>query len=121
VRQLEYRIADLSALAERLQAARAAAADEATRAQQALSQPFKHADATTRSQQIAAQMRDRQQPAPDTERSAGADAAVGDTTAELQRLTRASFPAPAAGARPSTATPARRSPPAPERDPDVSR
>ena len=39
------RIGDLPALAERVEAARFAAAEEAARAQQGLAQPFKHADA----------------------------------------------------------------------------
>ena len=90
MRQLEHRIGDLPALADRLQAARDAALAEARSApSSALAQPFKHADAlaaaSARCQQIAAQMRERQQPAPD---------AAHDDTAELQRLTRANFPAP---------------------------
>jgi N12 class adenine-specific DNA methylase len=116
VRQLEHRIGDLPALAARLQAAGAAATAEAARAQQALAQPFKHADAlataSARCEQIAAQMHERQQPAPDT---------LQDDTAELQRLTRANFPAPAVSTRPSSTTPARRSPPASGHDVDVSR
>ena len=93
---------------------------EAVRAQRGLAQPFKHADAlgaaTARSEQIAAQMRERQQAAPD---------AAQDDTAELQRVTRTNFPARASAAlrpiRPTTEAPARRSPTPAQRDPDVSR
>jgi N12 class adenine-specific DNA methylase len=116
VRQLEHRLGDLSALADRLQAARDAALAERERAQRALAQPFKHADAlaaaSARCQQLAEQMRERQQPTPD---------AAQDDTAELQRLTRANFPgAPALSSRPSPGAPARRLPRAPGPSVDVS-
>ncbi|MCA1680409.1 MAG: hypothetical protein LC777_16385, partial [Actinobacteria bacterium] len=73
VRQLEHRVADLPALAERTQAAGLHAADEANRAQHARDQPFKHElalrAATLRSAEITAQMQQRQQ-TPDTDAAA---------------------------------------------------
>jgi len=103
LRQLEHRIADLPALAARLEAAGLAAADEAARAQAGLSQPFKHTDAlqaaTKRSAEIAIEMQHRQQAA-----------------------ARASFPTPATGAGPVRATsPTRRPPQRPGHDSDLSR
>jgi hypothetical protein len=123
VRQLEHRISDLPRLAERLQATREAADQEATRAQQALRQPFKHADAlaaaTAHAAAIDARIHERQ-----VEQAAPEDAEptpTRDEPAELQRLARANFPAPAtANASSSDRSPTlRRSPhsPAPETGP----
>lgn len=126
VRQLERRIHDLPALADRVEAAGVAAAEEAARAQHGLQQPFKHADAlkaaTVRSSEIAIEMQNRQKAQPEA-------ATEGDTTdpgaaaaAEIDRIARASFPTPVQGAPHGTAaTRARRPPPTPGRDNDVSR
>ena len=126
VRQLERRIQDLPALADRVEAAGIAAAEEAARAQHGLAQPFKHADAlkaaTARSSEIAIEMQNRQQAQPE----AAAEGEPADpraaAAAEIDRIARASFPTPVQGApRGTAATPARRPPPAPGRDNDVSR
>jgi len=125
VRQLEHRIADLPALAARLDAAGVAAADEAARAQAGLSQPFKHTDAlqaaTTRSAEITIEMQHRQQPAAQAATENGSpDAAATD--AQIERITRASFPTPATGAGPARApSPTRRPSQRPGHDSDVSR
>jgi len=124
VRQLEHRIGDLPRLAERVEAAGVAAADEATRAQQSHDQPFKHADAlaraTARSTQITTEMQERQQPAPEATESPQGDAEVD--TAELRRLTRANFPTPAQGAKTAPGSaPARRPQQPPGHDTDLSR
>ena len=129
VRQLEHRVGDLPALAERVEAAGVKAADEAARAQQALSQPFKHANAlataTARSSAIAIEMRDRQQPDPEPSTAAATTAAapaIDPALAELKRLTAANFPAPAGSAPPSPAArPSTRHAPPPRRDSDLSR
>jgi hypothetical protein len=126
VRQLEHRIADLPALTQRVERDGLAAAEEATRAQQALAQPFKHADAlaaaTQRSAEIASEMQNRQQPDP----AAGNPPGAGDEhdpaarAADAQRVAGAGFPGHPSSAGPApTAT--RRAPPAPARDNDLSR
>jgi hypothetical protein len=125
VRQLEHRVADLPALAERLKAAGLAAADEAARAQVGLSQPFKHTDALqaaiTRSAEIAIEMQHRQQAAAEAATEGGSpDAAAA--AVQIERITRASFPTPATGAAPARATsPPRRPPQRPGHDSDLSR
>jgi len=130
VRQLERRIQDLPALAERVDAAGVAAAEEAARAQHGLAQPFKHSDAlkaaTVRSSEIAIEMQNRQAPttppeAAATESSPPDPAAAA--AAEIERLTRASFPTPARGASnvPTTSTGRRPPPQRPGRDGDLSR
>lgn len=120
---------DLPALAERVDAAGVAAAEEAARAQHGLAQPFKHADAlkaaTARSSEIAIEMQNRQAPmaAPEASTQSGPPDPAAAAAAEVDRLTRASFPTPARGARnvPTTST-ARRPPPhRPGRDGDLSR
>jgi N12 class adenine-specific DNA methylase len=125
VRQLERRIHDLPALADRVEAAGVAAAEETARAQHGLAQPFKHTDAlkaaTARSREIAIEMQNRQKAQPE----AATDSDTADPSvvaaAEADRIARASFPTPVQGApRGTAATPARR-PPAPGRDNDVSR
>ena len=129
VRQLEHRIADLPALAARVEAAGAKAAEEAQRAQQSRDQPFKYAEAlraaTTRSTQIATEMQNRQQPPPGADTVAdGAGAAPEAKSAEaseLQRLSRANFPNAPGGRPASTATPATARPRPPQRANDVSR
>ena len=115
VRQLERRIADLPARAARIEAERAAAAEEAARAQHGLTQPFKHAGAlkaaTARASEIAIEMRCK------TGRPLRPRPRGGDTTdatmagaAEVDRIARASFPTPVQGARRGiAATPARMS------------
>jgi hypothetical protein len=129
VRQLEHRVADLPALAARVEADGVKAAEEAHRTQQSRDQPFKHADAlraaTTRSTEIATEMQNRQQPPPGAE--AGADGAGEATDAksaevsELQRLSRANFPTAPGGRPASTATPASARARPPQRGNDVSR
>jgi len=130
VRQLERRIQNLPALAERVDVAGVAAAEEAARAQQGLAQPFKHADAlkaaTVRSSEIAIEMQNRQAPtaAPEAATpSGGAQDPAAAAAAEIDRLTRASFPTPARGARnvPTTSTAPRPPPQRPGRDGDLSR
>lgn len=124
VRQLDNRIADLPLLAQRVERDRDAAAAEAQGADQALQAPFKHANALTTAQervgQITAAMQQREQePAAVVASDARGGAttmpegrAVDEDLAELQRLTRASFPvAPraaggvSAGPRPGPAPP----------------
>jgi len=130
VRQLERRIQDLPALAERVDAAGVAAAEEAARAQHGLAQPFKHADAlkaaTVRSSEIAIEMQNRQAPttppeAAATESSPPDPAAAA--AAEIERLTRASFPTPARDASNVPTTSTGRRPPSqrPGRDGDLAR
>ena len=127
VLQLENRVADLPALAERITAQGRDATDQLTRAHDAMQKPFKHAaalaDAQARAADIAAQMQARAQPppAPDPD---GAEGATIDehAAAELRRLSRANFPSPPQPGRPSrpAATPERR-PHQPQRDTDLSR
>jgi len=129
VRQLERRIQDLPALADRVDAASVAAAEEGARAQHGLAQPFKHADAlkaaTACSAAIVIEMQNRQAPAPAPEAATPSgtpdpDAAAAD---EIGRLTRASFPTPAQGTDhpPATSTARRPPPQRAGRDGDLSR
>jgi hypothetical protein len=118
VHQLERRIQDLPPLADRLEAAGVAAAEEAARAQHGLTQPFKHADAlkaaNARSNEIAIEMQNRQKGQADaaTERDSADPGAAA--AAEIDRIARANFPTPVQGApRGTAATPARRPPPTP--------
>lgn len=125
VRQLERRIADLPALAARVEAARIAAAEEAARAQHGLAQPFKHADAlkaaSARSTEIAIEMQNRQAPAPETATDRGTTD-TASAAAEIDRLTRANFPTPVQGTPHGTAPASIRCTLAtPGRDNDVSR
>jgi hypothetical protein len=126
VRQLERRIHDLPALADRAEAAGVAAAEEAARAQHGLAQPFKHADAlkaaTVRSSEIAIEMQNRQKAQPEAAVDGDAADPGAAAAAEIDRIARGSFPTPVQGAsRGTAATPARRPPPAPGRDNDLSR
>ncbi len=102
VRQLEHRIHDLPARAERLAASQQAAALDAAHAREGLRQPFKHAyayaAAQARSAQIAEQMHQRQEQPRETR-----DADPGENRSAIGR---ASFPgaavealAPRIGAR----------------------
>ncbi len=134
VRQLEHRIADLPALAQRVEVAGITAADEAQRAQNSRAQPFKHADAlktaTARSADIATQMQERQQATQERQQAAqDAPAPVADTSpedvspkvAEVQRMSRANFPGRPT-AQPATATsPRTQRPTPPGRHSDLER